>query len=169
MSIDADVLKRVVDDELEHLFDARVKAHIRGLLVEPRAVLRNWDYGKPGEQHPCWAILNDSNSNTGIAYCETGFGPRAPWGLVWLEHSEDKPMSMGMDSGWFSTFLDAYFESPAATELPIWRVFKTGSSVTREPITDENSWEPTWKRVTECQKADPASRYDCGHSISYGR
>ena len=116
-----------------------------------------------------WAILNDSNSNTGIAYCESGFGPRAPWGLVWLGDSEDKRMSMGMDSGWFSTFLDAYFESFAATELPIWRVFKTGSSGTREPVTDENFWEPTWERVTECRKADPASRYDCGHSITYSR
>ena len=169
MPIDVDVLKRLIDSELEHLLDARVKAHIQGLLVEPIVVLRNWDYGKPGEQYPCWAILNDNNSNTGIVYCESGFGPRAPWGLVRLGDSEDTHMSMGDDSGWYPTFLDAYFESFAATELSIWRVFRTGSSGTREPVTDENSWESTWERVKKYRTADPASRYDCSHSITYGR
>src|SRR5260370_7339874 len=49
--------------------------------------------------------------------------PRAPWGLVWLGDEEDERRSIGMDSGCYSTFLDAYFESFAATELPIWRIF----------------------------------------------
>jgi hypothetical protein len=169
MAIDADTLKALIEHELEHLSDARVTAQIRGLLVEPEAVLRNWDYGKPGEQYPCWAVLSDAGSNTGIAYCESGFGPRNPWGLVWLGSGEGEHMSIGMDSSWFSTFIDAYFESSAAAELPIWRVFKTGSSGIRHPITDENSWEATWQRVTECRNADPESRYDCDHSIAYKR
>jgi hypothetical protein len=169
MTIDADTLKTLVDRELEHLSDARVMAHFRSLLVEPKAVLRNWDYGEPGEQYACWAVLNDNDSNTGIAYCESGFGPRNPWGLVWLGSDEHRGMTMGMDSGWFTAFLDAYFESFAATELSIWRVFKTNSSGAREPITDEGSWETTWERVIECRNADPASRYDCDHSIAYKR
>jgi hypothetical protein len=77
----------------------------------PRAALRNGDYGEPGLQYLCWTILNDKKSNTGIVYCESGFGPRAPWGLVWLGDAENERMLMGMDSQWFSTFLDAYFES----------------------------------------------------------
>jgi hypothetical protein len=167
MPIDAPTLKTLIDRELERLSDARVEQHIRRLLVDPKAVLRNWDYGKPGEQYPCWAVLNDSASNTGIAYCEDGFGPKNPWGLVWLGNDNEKHMSIGMDSGWFSTFLDAYFNSFAATELPIWRVFRTDSSGVRDAITGEATWQATWARVTECREADPALRYDCDHSIRY--
>jgi hypothetical protein len=76
-------------------------------------------------------------------------------------------MSMGMDSGWFPTFLDAHFESSVATKLPIWRVFRTASTGYREPITEENTWEATWARVTECREADSASRYDCDHNIKH--
>jgi hypothetical protein len=89
--------------------------------------------------------------------------------MVWLGSDEHNHMSMGMGSGWFPTFLDAYFESAAATGLPIWRVFKTGSSGAREPVTDENSWEATWERVAECRKADPTSRYDRDQSIACKR
>jgi len=67
MLINAEALTALVDLELERLLDARVKAHIRRLLVEPEPVLRDWDYGEPGEQFQCWAVLSDSNSKTGIA------------------------------------------------------------------------------------------------------
>jgi hypothetical protein len=66
MNVDAPTLKTLIDRELERLSDARVEQHIRRLLVDPKAVFRNWDYGKPGEQYPCRAVLNDSASNTGI-------------------------------------------------------------------------------------------------------
>ncbi len=48
-------------------------------------------------------------SNTGIAYCEFGFGPRNPWGLVFLSRG-----SIGMDSAWYESFWASYFESMAA-------------------------------------------------------
>jgi len=83
---------------------------------------REWDYGVPGQTYPCWSVLNHIESNTGIAFCEFGFGPRSPWGLVMLSGAEH--MSLGMDAGWFETFLEAYFDSRAITDLPIWRVFK---------------------------------------------
>ena len=51
--LDADILKTLIAQELEHVSDARVVNHIRRSLVEPNAVLRDWDYGKPGEQYPC--------------------------------------------------------------------------------------------------------------------
>jgi hypothetical protein len=165
MTIDSDTLKKLIERELEYLSDARVTAHVRGLLVEPKVVMRGWDYGTPGEEYPCWQILSDDGSDFGIAYCEFGFGPRNPWGLVGSLGGD--PGSMGMDSAWFPTLLDAYFESSAATLLPIWRVFRTGSSGIREAITDENSWETTWKQVYESREVDPASRYDCDHAIAY--
>jgi hypothetical protein len=151
-------LKALIDEELKHLSDPRVPAHIRSLLVEPSVVLRDWDYSEPVEQYPCWAVLNHDASNTGIAYCENGFGPRRPWGLVALIGNDPKAMSMGMDTGWFSTFLDAYFESYASGDLPIWRVFKTSPEGVREPITSENTWAATWEQVAEFRKCDSASR-----------
>jgi hypothetical protein len=50
MAIDADALKRLVERELEPLTDARVIARVRSPLVEPKVVLRDWDYGEPGQQ-----------------------------------------------------------------------------------------------------------------------
>ena len=169
MPVDAETLKTLIARELGCLSDDGVKECIRRLLVEPEPVLRNWDYGKPGEQYLCWTVLDDSNSNTGIVYCKDGFGPRDPWGLVWLRSEDVTHMSMGMDSGWFSTFLDAFFDSFAAARLPIWRVFRTDSSDIRDAITSEGTSEATWRRVTECRQADPVSRYDCDHNIKYAR
>jgi hypothetical protein len=40
----------------------------------------------------------------GIVYCEQGFGPRCPWGLIWQD--EDLP-NMGPDSSWFSSLAEA--------------------------------------------------------------
>jgi hypothetical protein len=163
--MDALTLKALIDEELKHLSDARVLAHIRSLLVEPSVVLRDWDYDEPIEQYPCWAVLNHDPSNTGIAYCENGFGPRRPWGLVALKADTAKDMSMGMDSGWFSTLLDAYFDSYASADLPIWRVFKASAAGIPEPITAEDTWDATWEQVNEFRKSDSTSRYDCSHSI----
>jgi hypothetical protein len=134
MAVDPETLKSLIERELESLSDARVLAHIRGLLIEPEVVLREWDYGKPGEKYPCWTVLEHPPSETGIAYCEYGFGPRCPWGLVSLEESEEVG-SIGMDSGWFTSLLNAYFESFASAELPIWRVFKETSSWPGEPVS----------------------------------
>src|SRR5262245_14190114 len=121
MAIDTDILKTLVEDELARVTDVRVTRYIRSLLIEPKPVLRDCDYGERGQQYVCWIVLEHRTSQTGIAYCESGFGPRAPWGLIWL----DSEASMGADCCWYTTFLQAYFESRAACDLPIWRVFKT--------------------------------------------
>ena len=167
MPIDATRLRSLVERELEQLSDARVLANIRRLLVAPRPILRDWNYGKPGEQYPCWEILNDdpSNSGTGIVYCESGFGPERPWGLVWLSGDN---LSMGDDSGWFSTFLDAYFDCFAPTVLPIWRVVKHNSSGNPIPLTDEGDWDERWEQVATFKKADPNSSFYVHHTIPYG-
>jgi hypothetical protein len=124
MTATPELLKALVEAELNLLSDGRVLTHIRSLLVPAKPVLRLWDYGSDGEQFRCWTVLEHPASNTGIAYCENGFGPRSPWGLVHLEGSKDQT-SIGMDAGWFTTFLQVYFESQAVSELPIWRVEKT--------------------------------------------
>jgi len=49
MAVTAAVLKRLIAQELEGVADERVQAHIRSLLVEPAPILRDWNYGKPGQ------------------------------------------------------------------------------------------------------------------------
>jgi hypothetical protein len=165
MSTTAQRIRSLVNQELARLDDQRVLDHIRGLLVEPTVVMREWDYGVEGEAYPCWAVLDHARSNTGIAYCELGFGPGSPWGLVSLSGSH---MSIGIDSSWFVSFLDAYFESMAATELSIWRVFRqVGETYPGVPITEESDWNSTWKRLDEIRGADNGSRYHCSQSV-YG-
>jgi hypothetical protein len=73
---------------------------------------------------------------------------------------------MGMDSAWFPKFLGAYFDSLAATELPIWRVFKQeGDKYPGLPVTEEGDWKSTWGVIEQLRSRDSVGRYSCGHSI----
>jgi len=164
MPVTATEIRALVEREIAQLHDERVVRQIRSLLVEPYVVMRDWDYGFEGEAYPCWGVLDHGKSNSGIAYCEYGFGPRSPWGLVSLSGSSH--MSIGMDSGWFESFLDAYFESMAAVDLPIWRVFvqKTGS-YPGTSLTDESDWDSTWKEVYRLRQLHPDGRYNCSQNI----
>lgn len=154
----------LLEDELSLVKDSRVVQQIRSHLVTPVAIQRAWDYGEPDEVYPCWSVLEHPKSNTGIAYCEFGFGPRAPWGLVTLAGETD--MSIGMDSGWFETFLRAFFDSTAATEIPVWRVFRQSDEhYPGVPITEESGWSSTWETVHRLRTADPTVRYHCEQNI----
>ena len=167
MPVTVEVLKSLIEDELATLSDRRVSAHIRRMLLEPYVLLRSWDYGEPDQRYPCWIVLRDEHSVAAIAYCEYGFGPRCPWGLVSSGNGE-KHQSMGMDSGWFTTFLDAFFESVACVELPIWRVFAVEPDGKRTAVTHEGAWDTTWSRIFDLRRSHPTKRYDLGHSIAYG-
>jgi hypothetical protein len=68
-----------------------------------------WDHGEPGDTYSCWSVLEHHASNTAIAYCEQGFGPTYPWGLLFIRDH----LSMGMDSQWFTSLEDAVRESMA--------------------------------------------------------
>jgi hypothetical protein len=129
-------------------------------------VLLDWGYGEPG-QYPCWLVLKDARSSGEISYCEYGFGPRCPWGLAG-PGGDANDRHMGMDCGWFTTFLDAFFESVACCELPIWRVFRVEPDGTRIAMTDEGGWDATWSRVYDLRSSDPINRYEHDHSIVYG-
>jgi hypothetical protein len=104
MGVTATSLTALIESELSALKDLRVIDHIRNLLIAPHPQMRPWDYGTPGESYPCWLVLADTSPNAGIAYCESGFGPSTPWGLISVRGEN---VSMGMDSGWFKYFLDA--------------------------------------------------------------
>ncbi|MGJ4883650.1 MULTISPECIES: hypothetical protein [unclassified Bradyrhizobium] len=166
MSTVPERLESLIEGELAELSDKRVLSHIRGMLVAPHMVLRDWDYGQPGEQYPCWFVLRDAQSGAEIAYCEHGFGPGCPWGLVSSAH-EPEFRHMGMDSGWFTSFLDAFFDSFACVALLIWKVINIDADGTRTCLTAEGAWESTWQRVYELRNHDPSGRYECGHDIGY--
>jgi hypothetical protein len=164
MSVTPAEIQTMIESELPSIHDTRIVSHIRTHLVQPCVVMRNWDYGAAGDEYPCWTVLKHADSGSGIAYCEFGFGPRIPWGLVLL--SEESGMSMGMDCDWFTSFLDAFFESGAVTDLSIWRVFKQeGDSYPGVALSPEADWNSTWYEVRRLRAADPQSRYHCSQSI----
>jgi hypothetical protein len=110
---EAAAIEALVRAELDRM-DKRVAAAIVLLLVVPRREDRDWDYGAVGQKYPCWIVVEHPASNSGIAYCGEGFGPGDPWGLLFLRGEH---LSMGMDSGWFTTLADAFRESMAC-DLP---------------------------------------------------
>ncbi len=110
----------IVQGEVDTITDPEVLTALTSWLTPPKPIQCAWDYGAPGQAFLCWVVLEHQPSKTGIAYSDFGFGPRAPWGLIWLS----KP-SFGMDSGWYSTLEDAFCESVAAASLHIWNVVKT--------------------------------------------
>lgn len=103
----------LVRAELIRIADSNVRDAISRLLVTPRCEDRGWDYGPSLSTYPCWIVLEHRASGTAIAYCEHGFGPRCPWGLIWLDGG-----SMGMDSAWFKSLEDAFHESWASEDRP---------------------------------------------------
>lgn len=168
MAIEGHAIKELIEREISTVSDSRVVTHIRKMLIEPYVILRNWDYGEKGQQYPCWMVLKDIESLGKIAYCEFGFGPKCPWGLV-SSGTAPENQSMGMDCNWLSSFLDAFFASYASIALPIWRVFDEEELPwPGAPLTDEGAWEDTWKRVEEFKKTNPKKRYFAHHSITYG-
>ena len=112
MELNASAVAALVDAQLAAMGNSAVGALTRRLRVPPRREMRPWDYGEP-HQYPCWIVLEHPPSNTAIAYCAHGFGPRTPWGLLWLSDH----LSMGQDSGWFASLEEAVRDSQAAEEL----------------------------------------------------
>ena len=103
-------ISALVQRELGAITDVKLKARIHELLVTPYPVEREWDYGTLGQQFTCWTVIEHRQSNTGIAFCNEGFGPAYPWGLVFLTSEH---MSIGMDSGWFTSLEQAMRDSMA--------------------------------------------------------
>lgn len=127
----ADDISQLVQIELDKISSPEIVVAIKSLLVTPRLHMRNWDYGKPGETLPCWMILEHHKSSTGIAYSDFGFGPKTPWGLVFLSDSDNW---FGMDSGWYTSLEGAFCESVAARDLPAWNLIRQYEDGTKEIV-----------------------------------
>ncbi len=165
MTITASQLESLIEADLSKLSDARVTERVRSLLVPPRLFSVPWNYGPPGA-YPCWLVLRDEETDSAVLYSEHGFGPRSPWGIAFIG-TDRAPVSMGMDSGWFTGFLDAWFDSFSATRLPIWRVLPREYG--REtPITEEMGWDEALKALDRLEGQFPGSSFEVGHTIAYG-
>lgn len=103
--MDASFVQECVSDQVAKITDLNVAESLKKFLVAPRCEMRDWDYGAPGEQFPCWIIFEHEKSNACIAYCENGFGPATPWGLLFLR---GKNRSMGLDCNWSETLEEAF-------------------------------------------------------------
>ena len=102
--------------EVEKLFNAEINSISQSELIATidehkiplRIESREWDYSNNFNEYQCCIVLEDKNTNTAVAYCNEGFGPSYPWGLLFLT---GKHLSMGMDSAWFASLDDAVRES----------------------------------------------------------
>lgn len=165
MTITAAQLKTWIAEAVQSCPDPRIADHIRAFLVEPSIELRDWDHGAPGQRYRCWIVFKHPGSNTAIAYCEQGFGPRHPWGLMWIG-GDDVSTSMGEDFCWYRTFMRAYLDSQAVCELPIWRVYWTDPSGVKQPLTEEGTWADIWDQVEAMRQKDPDSQFDCDTELA---
>ena len=162
--IPADVMALVRDD-MRALSDARVAVHVASLLAVPPQPLRlGWTFGAIGQTLDGFLVLDHPRSGTGIVYCEHGFGPANTWGLVFTDRG---PLSAGSSDGWYPRFLDAYFESKAAVDMPIWRVREWRTSYDGAWLSGELPWDETWARVAELRASAPHIQYYSDHSVRY--
>ena len=106
MTLDAIAIIQIFNAEVSAIADAAIVNLIERFRVPPRLETRPWDYDAHGE-YPCWFVIEDRAANIGVAYCQHGFGPKAPWGLLWLT---GRRLSMGDDSGWFTSLAGAVRE-----------------------------------------------------------
>ena len=101
-------LEEIVSAQIESIEQPELVACLERRLVPPRLEHRGWDYGEDGQTYPCWICVEDRATNTAIAFCEEGFGPTDPWGLLFIEGEHT---SMGMDSSWFPSLEEAVRDS----------------------------------------------------------
>jgi hypothetical protein len=101
-------IEKLVAEQIARISQKDLAGTIRSLLVSPRLEQRPWDYGAPDQTYPCWIVAEHKPSNTAFAFCESGFGPKCPWGVIFI--SGPHP-SIGADYSWYTTLEDAVRES----------------------------------------------------------
>ena len=107
--MDVSRVSEIVSLEIGAIFQRDLIDAIVPYLTRPRLEQREWNYTKESISHPCWVVLEHHRSNTCIAYCEHGFGPGYPWGLLSISGQDT---TMGMDDRWYSNLEDCVRGSP---------------------------------------------------------
>jgi len=98
-------LKNLVTSQLSQIKNEERRNCISAILVEPFTEPREWDYSE-NTKHLCWVIAKP-DEHSYFAYCEGGFGPSAPWGII----SIDSSGSIGPDSCWYQFLEDLYIDA----------------------------------------------------------
>jgi hypothetical protein len=93
----------LVDAEVAAISHQGLRQSVERSRIVPIPMRCAWDYGEPGQTYECWKVLAPAG-NIGIVYCDRGFGPRCPWGLIWQDQTIPE---MGQDSGWFPSLVEA--------------------------------------------------------------
>jgi hypothetical protein len=91
-------IQALVAEQLALIEDPGRRGALERLLVPPRQEWRDWDYGEPGERYPYWVVAEARDRGQILVYCEHGFGPESPWGILSIDEPEDA--TLGMDSQW---------------------------------------------------------------------
>src|SRR3954468_24002372 len=105
--MDVASVSALLEAEISKISDAALADVVARHRISPRLEERKWAYA-PDTSFPCWIVFEHIESNTGVCFSEHGFGPRTPWGLLWLVGVRQ---DMGDDSGWFLSLEDAVRDS----------------------------------------------------------
>ena len=107
-------MKRLVGEQVDGIVDSDLREAAMRLLIEP--LLRDvpWEYGREDEAFPCWIVADLQPSVPYVvAYCERGFGPEEPFGII-----DGDLSSLGMDAQWFRSLEAALRSSGVFGESP---------------------------------------------------
>ncbi len=96
-------IQQLVDTQLASITEPGRRDALSALLVVPECQSRSWDYGAEDERYSCWLVARISEFEIGIVYCERGFGPGNPWGIVSLRDD-----AMGPDGAWHESLDQAF-------------------------------------------------------------
>ena len=102
MSRSVSAMKALVAKELEAAPDTTCRARLTSLLVEPRFQALSWEYGALDATRLCCVVAEVGDGDRALVYCEDGFGPHDPWGIVSLSEG-----SMGSDDQWYGSLYDS--------------------------------------------------------------
>lgn len=154
-----EAMKALVASQMQQITDPVVHDALKALLIEPFLQDRKWFYGNSPDDpvFPCWVVADDPANDTRYVYCEEGFGPKIPWGIVFISGLE-----MGMDSGWFDTLERAFYDSFACGDLPIWNVIKRDVAPEEQLVAHSLNMDDAYKLLEKLKAEQGISKY--GHS-----
>jgi len=95
-------ITQLVENEIAKIDQLELIEVIQNHRTTPRVESREWNYGYAS--YDCWILIENSKLNCAIAFCESGFDPESPFGVL-AAHRGD--LSMGMDSEWYLSLEDA--------------------------------------------------------------
>jgi len=147
----ADIETRVAA-ELATIRDTEVRTALSALLTPPERHMRTWDWHSglgDAPRYPCWLVIRHEQSDTGIVFSESGFGPEHPWGLVFLSRD-----GFGADSAWFASLEEAFCDSYAASPLPIWNVVRVLPDGTREVLYESLTLDVAFETRDQSRSGD---------------